>query len=94
MNDRAAFNARSREALADTGLRQTLAKATGLFTMLRQRSMGTWPESGLRVANAAAARLSALHRLPELLEQAEARIVKNGGTVHWARDAAEARAIT
>ncbi len=93
MNDRAAFNARSREALADTGLRQTLAKATGLFTMLRQRSMGTWPESGLRVANAAAARLSALHRLPELLEQAEARIVKNGGTVHWARDAAEARAI-
>lgn len=93
MNDRKTFNARSREALGDKDLRRTLAKATGLFAMLRQRAMGSWAESGRRVANAAAARLRTLHRLPDLLEQAEARIVENGGTVHWARDAAEARGI-
>ncbi len=93
MNDRTAFNARSREALADTALRATLAKATGLFAMLRERAIGQWPEGGARIANAAAARLRALHRLPELLEAVEARVAENGGTVHWARDAAEARAI-
>ncbi len=41
---------------------------------------------------ARAARLGALHRLPELLAQLESRITAAGGTVFWAEDAAAANA--
>jgi L-lactate dehydrogenase complex protein LldF len=36
---------------------------------------------------------STMARLPELLAQLEERVTAQGGTVHWARDAAEANAI-
>jgi L-lactate dehydrogenase complex protein LldF len=36
---------------------------------------------------------STMARLPELLVQLEERVTAQGGTVHWARDAAEANAI-
>jgi L-lactate dehydrogenase complex protein LldF len=40
-----------------------------------------------------AIKASAMARLPELLEQLEASVIRAGGVVHWARDAAEANAI-
>ncbi|GAA0962489.1 LUD domain-containing protein [Actinocorallia libanotica] len=49
-----------------------------------------WEE--LRLAGEAL-RDSALHHLDTLLETLEAAVVAAGGTVHWARDAAEARRI-
>jgi L-lactate dehydrogenase complex protein LldF len=36
---------------------------------------------------------AALSRLDELLLQFEAQVTANGGKVHWARDAAEARDV-
>ena len=55
-----------------------------------KRQLPDWEE--LRSAGAAIKR-DVLARLPELLERFEQAVTARGGTVHWARDAAEANAI-
>ncbi|MFL5755092.1 MAG: LUD domain-containing protein, partial [Chloroflexota bacterium] len=87
------FPVAARTALADEQLRANLRHAT---TTIRAKRAGAVAErddwEDLRLAGAAI-KDDVLARLPELLEQLERNVVAAGGTVHWARDAAEANAI-
>jgi len=87
------FSEAARTALADTQLRRNLAAAT--HTIRERRAavvdeVADWED--LRDAGAAV-KDRALLRLDSALEELERSVVEAGGTVHWARDAAEANAI-
>ena len=87
------FPERAREALADTQLRRNLGKATTTIRAKRAdvvSELSDWEE--LRAAGSAI-KAQAMATLPEQLERLEAAVTKAGGTVHWARDGAEAVAI-
>ncbi len=87
------FPIAARAALADDQLRRNLKHATTTIRTKRARAVAErddWEE--LRLAGAAI-KDEVLARLPELLERLEANVTAAGGTVHWARDAAEANAI-
>jgi L-lactate dehydrogenase complex protein LldF len=87
------FPAAARVTLADAQLRRNLGKATGLIRDKRARAVAELPDwEALRDAGEAI-KASAMARLPELLEQLEVSVIRAGGVVHWARDAAEANAI-
>ncbi|ROR34297.1 LutB/LldF family L-lactate oxidation iron-sulfur protein [Inmirania thermothiophila] len=87
------FRARAREALLDEGLREALARARGGFVAKRAAAVAALPEfEALRDA-AVEVREHSLDHLAHYLERFEARVREAGGAVHWARDAAEARAI-
>ena len=84
------FPEAARIALADTQLRRNIGKATQTIRAKRASvvsELDDWEE--LRAAGEAIKR-RALRHLPEHLEQLEAAVTAAGGTVHWARDAAEA----
>ncbi|MGV9213285.1 LutB/LldF family L-lactate oxidation iron-sulfur protein [Micromonospora sp. RB23] len=87
------FPAAARRSLADPQLRRNLRYAT---TTIRTKSGAVIAEQAdweqLRTAGAAI-KADTLHRLPELLEQLEAKVVEAGGVVHWAADAVEANRI-
>ncbi|MGC4858708.1 LutB/LldF family L-lactate oxidation iron-sulfur protein [Micromonospora sp. DT41] len=87
------FPAAARRGLADPQLRRNLRHAT---TTIRAKSSGVIAElpdwEQLRSAGAAI-KADTLARLPELLEQLEARVTEAGGVVHWAADAVEANRI-
>lgn len=87
------FRKLSEKACRDANLRAVLDHATRHFQRNRQASMDALPHREEHFARARAARFSALARLPELLEQLERNATAAGTTVHWAADAAEARAI-
>ena len=83
----------ARVALNDPQLRRNLGKATGAIREKRLRVVAELPDwQALRDAGAAI-KTDAMNRLPELLEQLEASVIKAGGQVHWARDASEANQI-
>jgi L-lactate dehydrogenase complex protein LldF len=87
------FPEAARAALADGQLRANLGRATKTIRTKRAAVVaerGDWEE--LRLAGAAL-KDEVLRDLPALLERFEARVTAAGGTVHWARDAAEANAI-
>ncbi|MFB9236922.1 lactate utilization protein B [Plantactinospora siamensis] len=87
------FPRTARAALADPQLRANLARATATIGAKRERTVAELPDwEELRRAGAAI-KDRVLADLPELLEQLEAAVTAAGGTVHWARDAAEANAI-
>ncbi|MGI8948682.1 MAG: LutB/LldF family L-lactate oxidation iron-sulfur protein [Ornithinimicrobium sp.] len=80
-------------ALADSVLRRNLGHATSTIRAKRAAVVGEVPDwEALRDAGSAI-KAETLARLPELLEQLEAQVTSAGGTVHWARDAAEANQI-
>lgn len=87
------FAAAARPALADTGLRRNLRRATAA---LRERAAAAsaepadWEE--LREAGRAIGD-DALRNLDVHLEELERAVTEAGGTVHWAADAAEARRV-
>jgi L-lactate dehydrogenase complex protein LldF len=87
------FPAAARETLRDSQLRRNLGKAT---TTIRAKRLATIAElddwEALRDAGSAI-KARAMATLPEQLERLEAAVTAAGGTVHWARDAAEANAI-
>ncbi|WP_374727562.1 LutB/LldF family L-lactate oxidation iron-sulfur protein [Haloactinomyces albus] len=88
-----AFPEAASSAVADSQLRHNLQKATG--TIRRKRAevveeLDDW--SDLRAAGAAI-KAHTLSHLDEYLERFETAVTKAGGTVHWARDAAEANRI-
>ena len=87
------FPAAARETLRDSQLRRNLGKAT---TTIRAKRLATIAElddwEALREAGSAI-KARAMATLPEQLERLEAAVTAAGGTVHWARDAAEANAI-
>lgn len=87
------FPEAARAALADPQQRENLRRATSTIRAKRARAVAERDDwEGLRAAGAAI-KDEALARLPELLEQLEHNVAAAGGTVHWARDAAEANAI-
>lgn len=87
------FAAAARDALGDTRLRRTLRNATGAIRAREAEAaaeLDDWEE--LREAGRAI-KDAALLNLDSLLEELERAVTEAGGTVHWAADAAEARAI-
>ena len=87
------FPEAARVALANEQLRVNLGRAT---TTIRTKRAAVVAEradwEALRLAGEAI-KDQVLHDLPALLEQLETAVTAAGGTVHWARDAAEANAI-
>lgn len=87
------FPTAARAALADAQLRRNVGKATATIRAKRATVVDELPDwAALRDAGAAI-KARALATLPEQLERLEAAVIAAGGTVHWARDAAEANAI-
>jgi L-lactate dehydrogenase complex protein LldF len=87
------FPAAARTALADAQLRRNLGKATTAIREKRARAVGELDDwEALRDAGAAI-KARTMTTLPELLSRLEDRVAAAGGTVHWARDGAEANAI-
>ncbi len=87
------FPTAAKAALADTQLRRNLGKATTAIRAKRERAVAELDDwEALREAGAAL-KARAMADLPALLEQLEERVTAAGGTVHWARDGAEANAI-
>ncbi|WP_149202393.1 lactate utilization protein B [Actinotalea subterranea] len=87
------FPEAAHETLADPQLRANLRRATRTIRDKRLAVTGELPDwEALRDAGAAV-KADVMERLPELLVELEASVVARGGTVHWARDAAEANAI-
>ena len=87
------FPAAAHETLQNAQLRRNLGKATTTIRAKRLRAVGELPDwEALRDAGAAI-KARAMATLPEQLERLEASVTRAGGTVHWARDGAEANAI-
>jgi L-lactate dehydrogenase complex protein LldF len=86
------FTEAARADLRNAQQRRNLRKATTTIRAKREAVVGEVPEweelreAGRRIKEGAMARLD------EHLEQLEASVTAAGGTVHWARDAAEATA--
>jgi len=88
----APYKARVNEALADEHLHTALDRATERLRVNRAEAMATIDAERLR-NETHAVRKRAVSNLPDLLEELERNLVKNGCHVHWARDAAEAGGI-
>ncbi|WP_174555127.1 lactate utilization protein B [Actinomadura hibisca] len=88
-----AFPKAAEKALADDRLRGNLRNATTTIRGKRARVVGERPDwAELRDAGAAI-KDATLADLAGHLERLEAEVTAAGGTVHWARDAAEANRI-
>ena len=77
-------------ALQDITLHNALDRATSAADGRRRGVIGELPHAQTLRQQGRGAKLRALHDLPELLEQLEANVTAAGGTVLWAKDAAEA----
>jgi L-lactate dehydrogenase complex protein LldF len=83
------FNQHAVIALEDIQLGTALKRGTGNADGRRRQVMGEVDAKDLR-QQGRGAKLRALAELPDLLEQMERNVIKNGGHVLWATDAAEA----
>ncbi len=87
------FQSAARVTLRDAQLRRNVGKATSTIRAKRERAVAELPDwEALRDAGEAI-KARALATLPLQLERLEAAVTRAGGTVHWARDGAEANAI-
>ncbi|MEV0601014.1 LutB/LldF family L-lactate oxidation iron-sulfur protein [Streptomyces sp. NPDC050315] len=87
------FPKAAHDELRNDQLRRNLTKATHTIRAKRLAVTGELPDwEALRDAGSAI-KTDTMNRLPELLEQLEAKVTEAGGTVHWARDGAEANDI-
>jgi L-lactate dehydrogenase complex protein LldF len=87
------FPEAARAALANEQLRSNLGRATATIRTKRAAVVAERADwEALRLAGAAI-KDEVLRDLPALLEQLEGAVTAAGGTVHWARDAAEANGI-
>jgi L-lactate dehydrogenase complex protein LldF len=87
------FPAAAKIALADAQLRRNLGKATTAIRVKRATAVAELDDwEALRDAGAAI-KARAMATLPEQLVRLEERVTAAGGTVHWARDGAEANEI-
>ncbi|SFL15312.1 LutB/LldF family L-lactate oxidation iron-sulfur protein [Geodermatophilus ruber] len=87
------FPEAAREALRDGQLRANLGHATSTIRAKRAAVVGELPDWEQLRAAGRAIKAATMARLDEHLLELEARVTERGGTVHWARDAAEANAI-
>ena len=88
-----AFEDNAHAALADPALQAALGKIKGGWVASRARAAGRLPEFEALRDQGRDIKNHALAHLDLYLEAFEAKVLAGGGTVHWARDAAEARAI-
>jgi L-lactate dehydrogenase complex protein LldF len=79
--------------LRDPQLRKNVAHATDVIQAKRARLVAEKPDWQALRASASRIRDEALEHLAAYLEQFEEQCAERGGVVHWAADAAEARAI-
>ncbi len=87
------FPEAAKELLADSQIRRNVRHATDVIQAKRNRVVGELPDwEALREAGSAI-RAHALEHLAEYLTEFERNCTRAGGTVHWARDAAEANRI-
>lgn len=84
------FKSASVVAIHDIQLQTALDRGTTRAVNGRLTAMGETTDAQVLRQQAARVRERALNRLPELLEQLEANVIKRGGKVLWARDGAEA----
>jgi L-lactate dehydrogenase complex protein LldF len=88
-----AFQDAAKLALADTQLRRNMGKATQTIRAKRKLVVDEMPDwEALREAGRAIKERTLRH-LDKYLVQLEESVTRAGGRVHWARDAAEARAV-
>jgi L-lactate dehydrogenase complex protein LldF len=87
------FQAAAKLALADAQLRRNMGKATQTIRAKRAHVVGEMPDwEQLREAGRAI-KDRTLRHLDKYLRQLEAAVLRAGGQVHWAGDAAEANAV-
>jgi L-lactate dehydrogenase complex protein LldF len=89
----AQFKQRAVFAIHDASLQQALAKAREGFVGKRAEQVAALPEFEALREEAKNLKNHVLDNLDYYLERYEAAVTASGGTVHWARDAAEARGI-
>jgi L-lactate dehydrogenase complex protein LldF len=87
------FPEAAREALRNGQLRANLGHATATIRAKRAAVVGEVPDWQQLRAAGKAIKTATMARLDEHLEELERQVTARGGTVHWARDAAEANAI-
>ncbi|MDT3766706.1 LutB/LldF family L-lactate oxidation iron-sulfur protein [Gleimia hominis] len=84
------FASSAKRQMQNTQLRRNIGHATNTIRNKRGQRVDEMPDwEQLRLA-ASAIKQRTQAMLPELLEQFEANVKKNGGIVHWARDGEEA----
>ena len=88
-----AFPAAAPVFLADPQLRANLRRATTTIRTKRDRLVAELPDFQQLRESAEAVKSDALGRLDELLAELERNVAAAGGTVHYAPDAAAARAL-
>ncbi|MBT4721315.1 MAG: lactate utilization protein [Rhodospirillaceae bacterium] len=86
------FPANARAALGDAQLQEALERLRGGFVEGRRQVVAKLPEFDALRGRAAEIRRHTLAHLDQYLVQFEERATAAGGTVHWCRDAGEARA--
>src|SRR6478735_8249702 len=87
------FEDNAHEALENPVLQSALAKIKTGWVAGRARAADRLPEFEALRDQGRDIKNHTLAHLDLYLEAFEAKVVERGGTVHWARDAAEARAI-
>ncbi len=87
------FGGKAHVALNDPKLRANFRRAMDGLMAKRAAQFPDAEEWKTLRARGAAVRARALARLPELLEQLEAKLTANGVIVHWAETTAEANAV-
>ncbi|MBB5773333.1 lactate utilization protein B [Nonomuraea jabiensis] len=87
------FPKNAAKAVQDSQLRYNLRKATHTIRGKRANVVGELPDWQELRAAGKAIKDHTLRNLDRYLIQLEAAVTRAGGTVHWARDAAEANAI-
>lgn len=79
--------------LRDSQLRKNLRSATRGIRNKRNLCVAEMPDWEELRKSASQIKHYTMSHLPELLEQLETNVEKNGGIVHWAKDKAEANSI-
>lgn len=87
------FSRAAPSALADDQLRRNLRRATTAIRRKREGVVEEMPDWETLRRAGRAVKEEAMARLDEHLLQLEASVLRAGGRVHWARDAAEASGI-
>ena len=87
-----AFVANARAGLGDAALQRSLARFQGGFTVKRREAAARLPEFEALRDRARAIKDHTLAALDHYLERFEEKVAESGGTVHWCRTPAEARA--
>jgi L-lactate dehydrogenase complex protein LldF len=91
--DPTAFKTAAHDALHDESLKPALARLKTHFSVGRAMAVARFGDFEPMRDAGKAIRDYAVTHLDTLLETFEAAVTKRGGKVHWARDAAEARAV-